>query len=149
MNKQMKTKLSVLVIIVIILYSCQQKDWTGSNENGIETDSSEISGINDRMVRKWFFMNRESDSIMASAQQTIQQQRTEVESHPQDEREYINSCIEEAQQHLDQLKKKVKYIRGFAIHIEKYDPALQHTIDSLKEDYLQEKYKLEDALKGF
>lgn len=145
----MKTKLSMLVVMVILLYSCQQKDWTGSNENGIETDSSEISGISDRMVRKWFLMNRESDSIMASAQQTIQQQRREVESHPPDEREYINSCIGEAQKHLDQLKKKVKYIREFAIHIEKYDPALQHTIDSLKEDYFQEKFKLEDALKDF
>ncbi|OOV13271.1 hypothetical protein [Flavobacterium sp. LM4] len=143
----MKKKLSMLVVTAILLYSCQQKDWTGSNENGIETDSSEISGISDRMVRKWFLMNRESDSIMALAQQTIQQKRTEVESHPPDEREYINSCIGEAQQHLDELKKKVKYIRGFAIHIEKYDPALQHTIDSLKEDYFQEKYKLEDALK--
>lgn len=142
-------KLIILIIMAIMLYSCQQKDWTGSNENGIETDSSEISGISDRMVRKWFLMNRESDSIMALAQQAIQQQRIEVESHPPDEREYINLCIGEAQQHLDQLKKKVKYIRGFAIHIEKYDPALQHTIDSLKEDYLQEKYKLEDALKDF
>ncbi len=143
----MKKKLSMLVVTAILLYSCQQKDWTGSNENGIETDSSEISGISDRMVRKWFLMNRESDSIMTLAQQTIDQKRTEVESHPPDEREYINSCIGEAQQHLDELKKKVKYIRGFAIHIEKYDPALQHTIDSLKEDYLQEKYKLEDSLK--
>ncbi|MEP6804692.1 MAG: hypothetical protein ABI892_09230 [Flavobacterium sp.] len=143
----MKKKLSMLVVTAVLLYSCQQKDWTGSNESGIETDSSEISGISDRMVRKWFLMNRESDSIMTLAQQTIHQKRTEVESHPPDEREYINSCIGEAQQHLDELKKKVKYIRGFAIHIEKYDPALQHTIDSLKEDYLQEKYKLEDALK--
>ncbi|TCN58862.1 hypothetical protein D0809_10970 [Flavobacterium circumlabens] len=143
----MKTKLSILVVTAIVLYSCQQKDWTGSNENGIETDSSEISGISDRMVRKWFLMNRESDSIMASAQQTIQQQRGEVESHPPDEREYINTCISEAQQHLDQLKKKVKYIREFATHIEKYDPALQHTIDSLKEDYVKEKFKMDDALK--
>ncbi|MDA6071553.1 hypothetical protein NJT12_18180 [Flavobacterium sp. AC] len=143
----MKKKLSMLVVTAILLYSCQQKDWTGSNESGMETDSSEISGISDRMVRKWFLMNRESDSIMALAQQTIKQKRTEVEAHPPDEREYINSCIGEAQQHLDQLKKKVKYIKGFAIHIEKYDPALKHTIDSLKEDYLQEKYKLEDLLK--
>jgi len=149
MSKQMKTKLSLLIVMVTLLYCCQQKEWTGSNDNGVDTDSSEISGISDRMVRKWFLMNRESDSIMSSAQQTILQKRMEVESHPPDEREYINSCIGEAQQHLDQLKKKVKYIRGFAIHIEKYDPALQHKIDSLKEDYLQEKYKLEDALKDF
>ncbi|WP_143154985.1 hypothetical protein [Flavobacterium chilense] len=141
----MKTKLSLLIVMLTLLYCCQQKDWTGSNESGV----SETSEISNRMVRKWFLLNRESDSIMASAKLTIEQQRKEVESHPPDEREYINSCIGEAQQHLDQLKKKVKYIRGFAIHIEKYDPALQHTIDSLKEDYLQEKNKLEDALKDF
>ena len=143
----MKTKICILVVMAVLLYSCQKKDWTGSNENGIETDSAEISGISERMVRKWFLMNRESDSIVALAQQTIRQQRGEVESHPPDERQYINSCIGEAQQHLDQLKKKVKYIREFATHIEKYDPALQHTIDSLKEDYFQEKFKLEEALK--
>jgi hemerythrin len=142
----MKTKFSILVFTIILLYCCQQKDWTGSNENVIDTDSSETSEISNRMVRKWFLLNRESDSIMASAQQTIQQQKREVESHPPDEREYINTCIKEAQQHLDQLKEKVKYIREFAIHIEKYDPALQHTIDSLKEDYLKERVKLEDAL---
>lgn len=145
----MKTKFSMLIGMVTLLYCCQQKDWAGSNENGVDTDSSETFEISNRMVRKWFLLNRESDSIMASAQITIDQQRKEVESHPPDEREYINSSIREAQQHLDQLKKKVKYIRGFAIHIEKYDPTLQHTIDSLKKDYLQEKYKLEDALKDF
>jgi hypothetical protein len=149
MNKQMKTKFSMLIVMVTLLYCCQQKDWTGSNDNGVDTDSSETSEVSNRMVRKWFLLNRESDSIMDSAKLTIEQQRKEVESHPPDEREYINSSIRKAQQHLDQLKKKVKYIRGFAIHIEKYDPALQHTIDSLKEDYLQEKYKLEDALKDF
>lgn len=142
----MKTKFSILIVMVTLLYCCQQKDWTGSNENGIDTDSSETSEISNRMVRKWFLLNRESDSIMASAQQTIQQQKREVESHPPDEREYINTCIKEAQQHLDQLKEKVKYIRKFAIHIEKYDPALQHTIDSLKEDYLKERVKLDNAL---
>ncbi|MEO8254131.1 MAG: hypothetical protein ABI554_07045 [Flavobacterium sp.] len=143
----MKTKFSILVVTVILLCCCQQKDWTGSNESGVETDSSEISGISDRMVRKWFLLNRESDSIMASAQLIIKQQRKEVESHPPDEREYLNTCIKEAQQYLDQLKEKVKYIREFAVHIEKYDPDLQPTIDSLKEDYVQEKFKLEDALK--
>lgn len=142
----MKTKFSMLALIAILLYCCQQKDSTGLNENGIEADSSEISGINDKILRKWFLLNRESDSIMASAQLTIDQQREEVESHPQDEREYMNGCIREAQQHLDQLKKKVKYIREFAAHIEKYDPALQPTLDSLKEDYDQEKFKLDDAL---
>jgi hypothetical protein len=48
----MKTNFSILAIAAILLYCCQQKDWTGTNESGIETDSSEISGISDRMVRK-------------------------------------------------------------------------------------------------
>ncbi|MEP6930412.1 MAG: hypothetical protein ABI850_10375, partial [Flavobacterium sp.] len=74
----MKTKFSILIVMVTLLYCCQQKDWTGSNENGIDTDSSETSEISNRMVRKWFLLNRESDSIMASAQQTIQQQKREV-----------------------------------------------------------------------
>lgn len=141
----MKTKFRMLVLVAILFYCCQQKDSTGSNQYDIE-DSSEISGINDKILRKWFLLNRESDSIMASAQLTIDQQREEVESHPQDERQYMNGCILEAQQHLDQFRKKVKYIREFAAHIEKYDPALEPTLDSLKEDYIQEKFKLENAL---
>lgn len=117
------------------------KDSTSSNEY-----ASEISGINDKELRKWFLLNRESDSVMASAQLTIDQQREELEFHPQDEREYMNGYIMEAQHHLDQFRKKVKYIREFASHIEKYDPALQPTLDSLKEDYIKEKFKLENAL---
>ena len=143
----MKIKFYIAAVIVILLYCCQQKDWTGSNENGIETDSVEISGINNNLLRKWLLLNRESDSIIKSAQLIIQQQKILIESHPQDEREYMNTYIEEAQQQLDLLKKKVKFTKEFAGDIKYYDPSLQFTIDSLEEDYVLGKNKLEDALK--
>ncbi|MNR12339.1 hypothetical protein D3C85_1286890 [compost metagenome] len=143
----MKTKFCLLIPIAILLYCCQQKDWAGSDENDIETDSVTISGINNKMLRKWYVLNKESDSMMTSAQLIIRKQKEEVDSYPPDEREYMMTSVTEAQQHLDQLKKKVKYMREFASHIENYNPALQHTIDSLKDDYVQEQFKLEEALK--
>ncbi|OXA68270.1 hypothetical protein B0A67_21095 [Flavobacterium aquidurense] len=143
----MKTKFYILAVIIILLYCCQKKDSGDSNENGMEIDTAEMSGINDNLLRKWLLLNRESDSIIKSAQLIIEQRREQVESHPQDEREYLNTCIEEAQQQLDLLKKKVKFTKEFAGGIKQYDPSLQFTIDSLEEDYMREKYKLEDALK--
>lgn len=145
----MKTKFYILAVIAIMLYCCQQKDWTSTDENGLETDLDEVSGINDNLLRKWFALNKESDSIIKSAQLIIDQQSEQIESYPQDEREYINTCIEDAQQQLNLLKKKVKFTKRFAADIKQYDPSLQHTIDSLEEDYVREKYKLEDALKQF
>lgn len=136
----MKTKFYILAIIVALLYSCQKK------ENDTDIDPDEISGINDTMLRKWFLLNKESDSIINSAQRIIQQQREEVESHPQDEREYMNTYITKAQQNLDQLKKKVKYTKEFVAHIEHYDSSLQPQLDSLEADYVLEKNKLENAL---
>lgn len=137
----------MLAVIALLMYCCQKKDWTDPNEKEIEIDSAEISGINDNLLRKWFSLNRESDSIIKDAQLLIDQRREQVEFHPQDEREYINTCIEEAQLRLDLLKKKVKFTKEFAAGIKHYDPSLQYTIDSLEEDYVREKYKLEDALR--
>ena len=131
----------------MLLYCCQKKDWIDPNENDIEIDSAEMSGINDNLLRKWFALNKESDSIIKSAQLIIDKQREEVESHPQDEREYMTVCIDDAQRELDLLKKKVKFTKVFAGDIKHYDLSLQHTIDSLEEDYVREKYKLEDVLK--
>ena len=143
----MKRKFYIPIAIIMLLYCCQKKDWIDPNENDIEIDSAEMSGINDNLLRKWFALNRESDSIIKSAQLIIDKQREEVESHPQDEREYMTACIDDAQQQLDLLKKKVKFTKEFAGDIKHYDPSLQHTIDSLEEDYVREKYKLEGALK--
>ena len=142
----MKTKFYILAGIVILLYSCQQKDWTSSNENGLE-NLDEVPGVNDHLLRKWFALNKESDSIIKSTQHIIDQQREQVESYPQDEREYMNTCIEDAQKQLNLLKEKVKFTKQFAGDIKHYDQSLQQTIDSLEEDYVREKYKLEVALK--
>ncbi|MTD72296.1 hypothetical protein [Flavobacterium sp. LC2016-13] len=35
------------------------------------------------------------------------------------------------------MKRKVKYIKEFAVNIENYDPSLQHKINSLQADYIQ------------
>jgi len=142
----MKTKFYILAGIVILLYSCQQKDWTSSNENGLE-NLDEVPGVNDHLLRKWFALNKESDSIIKSSQHIIDQQREQVESYPQDEREYMNTCIEDAQKQLNLLKEKVKFTKQFAGDIKHYDQSLQQTIDSLEEDYVREKYKLEVTLK--
>ncbi|UPZ14421.1 hypothetical protein [Flavobacterium humidisoli] len=141
----MKTKFYIITFIGLLFYCCQQKDSIDSNEN-IDLDSVEISGIDNEMLREWFSLNRHSDSIVASARLIIKERRDEVEFHPQDEREYITTCINEAQQHLDELKRKVKYIREFAVQIKKYDPEVQYKIDSLKEDYIQEELKLNESL---
>ena len=78
----MKTKFCLLIPIAILLYCCQQKDWAGSDENDIEIDSAEMSGINDNLLRKWFSLNRESDSIIKSSQLIIDKQREEVDAVP-------------------------------------------------------------------
>jgi hypothetical protein len=141
----MKTKFYIITFIGLLFYCCQQKESIDSNEN-IDLDSVEIAGIDNKMLKEWFSLNRHSDSIVASARLIIKERRDEVEFHPQDEREYITTCINEAQQHLDELKRKVKYIREFAVQIKKYDPEVQHKIDSLKEDYIQEELKLNESL---
>lgn len=109
----MKTKFYILAGIVILLYSCQQKDWTSSNENGLD-NLDEVPGVNDHLLRKWFALNKESDSIIKSSQHIIDQQREQVESYPQDEQEYMNTCIEDAHKQLNLLKEKVKFTKQFA-----------------------------------
>lgn len=142
----MKTKLFIVAVIAMLLYCCQQKDWTGSSENDSVIPSPESYAVNKKMLEKWFSLNREAENLMDSADFIIKQQREQLEFHPQDERQYINTCIEDAQQHLDQMKRKVKYIKEFAPHIAEYDSCPQHKIDSLKEDYIQEELKLKTAL---
>lgn len=142
----MKTNLRILSIIVVLLYSCQNKDSEGHIEDDIEIYPVESSQIDKRMLEKWISFNRESDSIIAAAQLAIEQERDEVEFRPPDEREYMSMRIMETQIHLDQFKSKVKFIRKFVTHIENWDPTLQRKQDSLKLDYIQEKLKLENAL---
>lgn len=142
----MKTNFRMLSIIVIVLYSCQNKDLEGHTEDDIDIYPVESSQIDKRMLEKWMSFNRESDSIIAAAQIAIEKERDEVEFHPPDEREYVSMRIMETQIHLDRFKNKVKYIRRFVTHIENWDPTLQRKQDSLKLDYIQEKLKLKNAL---
>jgi hypothetical protein len=136
----------LLILGVALLYSCQKKDWTDSNASGSDSISVNLSNIDSKTLKKWLLLDRQSDSIMNSAKLIIQQQNDQIEYHPQDERLYIGSCIDEAQQHLDRFKNKVQNIRIFVTHIEDYDPALEHTLDSLKQDCMQEKLMLDNAL---
>ncbi|MCV2484296.1 hypothetical protein OD917_05145 [Flavobacterium sp. SH_e] len=142
----MKTKIALLALSTFLLYCCQKKDWTDSNVNDSDSNSLQISNIEGKTLKKWRLLSRKSDSIINSAQLMIQQQSDIVESCPQDEREYMNSNILEAQRHLDHFKNKVKYIKAYASHIQEYDPALEHTLDSLEQDCIQEKSMLENAL---
>ncbi|WP_152560977.1 hypothetical protein [Flavobacterium sp. ASV13] len=142
----MNTRIMLLILSVALLYSCQKKDWTDSNENSSDLNSVHFSNIDDKTLKKWFLLDKQSDSIMNSAKLIIQQQNDQIEYHPQDERLYIGRCIDEAQQHLDRFKNKVQNIRIFATHIEDYDPDLEHTLDSLKQDCMQEKLMLDNAL---
>jgi hypothetical protein len=142
----MKTNLGILVIMTILLYSCQNKS---VDDEDIETDSIEISSVDQTALRKWLSFKRESDSIISSAELVIEQKSEELDGHPQDERMLIQQCIMEAQDHLDQFKKKVKYIKEYQAHNENFNASLEHTIDSLRVDYLQEKFKLETVLGEF
>jgi hypothetical protein len=144
----MKTNFRILFII-ILLYSCQNKDSEGHIEDNIEIYPVESSQIDKRMLEKWLSFNRESDSIITAGQLIIEQKRDEVESHPPDEREYMSMRIMETQKHLDNFKNKVKFIRSFARHIKNWDPSLKQKHDSLKLDYMQGKLKLENALSEF
>lgn len=145
----MKTNFRILAIIIVLMHSCQGRDSEDNIEDGLEIYPVEISQIDKRMLDKWLSFNRESDSIIAAAQLAINQQIDEVETHPQDEREYISTRIAQAQKHLDEFKNKVKFIRGYATHPENWDPMLQQKHDSLKLDYIKEKLKLENALSQF
>ncbi|MXO06703.1 hypothetical protein [Flavobacterium sp. HBTb2-11-1] len=145
----MKTKIILPALGAFLLCCCQKKDLMDSIENDSDPNSVQLSSIDSKTVKKWLSLDKEADSIMNSAQYLIQQQSEIVDSCPQDEREYMNTNIMEAQRHLDRFRNKVKYTRNFAIHIEEYNPSLESTLDSLKEDCIQEKYMLEKALGNF
>ncbi|UWY27037.1 hypothetical protein N4T20_15040 [Flavobacterium sp. TR2] len=142
----MKTRITLFVLGAALFHCCQKKDWTDSNENSIDSSLVRFSNIDDKTVKKWLLLDKQSDSIMKSAKLIIDQQNDQIEFHPQDERQYIGSCIDETQQHLDRFKNKVQNIRIFVSHIEDFDPALEHTLDSLKQDCIEEKLMLDHSL---
>ncbi|MNY61285.1 hypothetical protein D3C86_1979490 [compost metagenome] len=51
--------------------------------------------------------------------------------------------------HLAEFKKRVNYIKDYETRTETFDQSVLTTLDSLKVDYLQERHKLETALREF
>lgn len=142
----MKTKFSILGVITVLLYSCQDK--SSVIEDSINPDSiMTAKNIEQQTLQKWFSLNKESDSIIAAAELIIKQQKemmkTQAESNRTDQKLY------KAQLHLDEFKKKVNYIKDYETRTEIFDQSVIHILDSLKADYLQEKLKLEVALCEF
>lgn len=57
-----EVKLSILMIITVLLNSCQNKSST--IESGTDSDSLMISeNIEQQTLNEWFALNKESDSI--------------------------------------------------------------------------------------
>ena len=58
----MRVKLSIVVIITMLLNSCQNK--SSSIESGTDSDSLMVSeNIEQQTLNEWFALNKESDSI--------------------------------------------------------------------------------------
>lgn len=142
----MKTKFSILGVITLLLYSCQDK--SPLIEDIADSDSvMAVKNIEQQTLRKWSSLNKESDSIITSAELIINQQEQGMEIKGQNNK--AEKRLYEARYHLDQFKKKVNYIRDYETTTESFDSSVVHTLDSLKLDYLQEKLKLEAALCEF
>ncbi|MXO06717.1 hypothetical protein [Flavobacterium sp. HBTb2-11-1] len=135
----MKTKLYIMALMAALIYSCQ--DGLNSNQEEISQDSIQALNIEKRTLRQWFSLNREADSIIASAESMIEK---EIDN-PRAAKRNKNNVVK-AQYHLDRLKQKVAYIKDYEVSIDHFDQDVSHTLDSLKIDYLQEKMRLEAAL---
>lgn len=141
----MKTKFNILGIIAVLLYSCQ--DRPSLIEDNSDSDSvMTATNIEQQTFRKWFSFNNESESIITSAELIINQQEQEMKLQSKNKKE---KRLPDAQYHLDQLKKRVNYIKDYETRTESFDLSVVHKLDSLKFDYLQEKLKLEATLYDF
>lgn len=143
----MRAKFSIIGIILVFLYSCQEKSGTELNEDTFDVDSNVLSTIEQESLVKWIAFNKESDSIIQAADMIIKHQKEELTIEGLNKENKSN--ITKAQFHRDQLNKKVKYIKDYAANTEKFGPIVIEKMDSLKVDYLQEKLKLESALCAF
>lgn len=142
----MKTKFSILGIITVLLYSCQDK--TSLVEESVDSDSiMAVKNMEQHTLQKWLPFNKEADSIITSAEVMISQQEQEMSIRGKNNGG--EQRLHEAQYHLEQLKKKVNYIQDYETSTENFDSSVVHKLDSLKLDYLQEKLKLETALCEF
>lgn len=142
----MKTKFSILGLITVLLYSCQDK--TSLMQESADSDSGmTVTNIEQQTLRKWFPFNKESDSIITSAELIIKQQQQEMKLDPKNNKRAKR--LHQAQYDLDQLIKRVNYIKDYETRTEHFDSSVVHQLDSLKLDYLQQKLKLEAALCEF
>jgi|GEM_PF-1467852 len=138
----MNAKFNIMAAITLLIYSCQNKN--SSNEEGLNSDSiMKRENIEQQTLRKWFSFNRESDSIIASAELTIRKQEKNIR---EGENKTEEKRLEEAKYHLEELKRRVSCIKEYETSTESFNSSVVHQLDSLKLDYLQEKLKLEAAL---
>lgn len=139
----MKTKPSILGIITVLLFSCQDK--TALIEDSTDSDSvTVVTAMEQQTLRKWFPFNKESDSIIVSAELIIKKKEQEIKTKVKNDKE--EKILQEALYHLGEFKKKVNYIKDYETRTDNFDTVVVHKLDSLKLDYLQEKLKLEAAL---
>ncbi|MBF4494249.1 hypothetical protein IRZ83_13315 [Flavobacterium sp. JLP] len=143
----MKTKFSILGLITVLLYySCQDK--ASLVEDSVDSDSVMTSkNIEQQTLKKWFSFNKESDSIITSAELIIKQQEQDMVLQSKDSKK--EKRLHEALYHLEELKKRVNYIKEYETRTESFDSSVVNKLDSLKLDYLKEKLKLEAALCEF
>lgn len=142
----MRVKFSILVIITVLLNSCQNKSST--IENGTDSDSFMVSeNIEQQTLKEWSSPNKESDSIIASTELIIKQ--NEIIKSTNTKSDKREQKLQEVQLHLDEFKKRFNYIKDYEIRTETFDESVITTLDSLKVDYLQERHKLEAALREF
>ncbi|WP_194139243.1 hypothetical protein [Flavobacterium hungaricum] len=143
----MNAKFNILGAITLLLYSCQNKNsLSGEVPN---TDSlMKTKNIDQQTLQKWFSFNRESDSIITSAELIIIDQEKGMEEI-QGKNKSREKRLHEAKYHLEELKRRVNYIKEYEISTESFNSSVVHTLDSLQLDYLQEKLKLEASLCEF
>lgn len=140
----MKTKWSIVGLAAALMYCCQEKIDVNSAEGEISEDSIKTANIEQQTLRKWFSFNREADSLIAAAETAIEFEADHHEMIGKTKNNVLN-----ANYHLREFKKKVKYIKEYAANTDHFDEGVSHTLDSLRVDYLQEKIKLEAALCEF
>lgn len=144
----MKTKFSILGILTVLFYSCQ--DRSSSTEESIDSDSLMVTrNIEEQTLRKWFSLNRESDSIIDAAELIIKKQGQVIKTGNEGKTHKTMQKLKDLQFHLDEFKNRVNYIKDYEADTETFDRSVVHMLDSLKLDYLQEKLKLEAAMCEF
>ncbi|BDU25718.1 hypothetical protein [Flavobacterium sp. GSB-24] len=142
----MNAKFNILGAMTLLLYSCQNKN--SLSDESLSTDSlMKIKNIEQQTLRKWFSFNRESDSIITSAELIISYQEEEMKI--QGKNKSKEKRLHEAKYHLEELKRRVNYIKEYETNTESFNSSILHKLDSLKLDYLQEKLKLEASLCEF